>query len=65
MGLSEPMVTVGNITGPLLAGAMADKLGDYRLAFTVLASITALGSMLILTAGKPTYPDPTPHHVGT
>ena len=53
LGLSIPIMMMGNITGPLLAGIMADKLGDYRLAFIVLAALTALGSVLILAARKP------------
>ena len=52
-GLSQPILMVGTMTGPLLMGAMADRLGDYRLAFTVLAALTALGSVLILAARKP------------
>ena len=55
-GLSLPILMVGNMTAPLLVGAMADRLGDYRLAFTILAALTALGSVLILAVRKPASP---------
>ena len=37
MGVSSLVVTVGNTTGPLVAGVLADRTGDYRAGFTVLA----------------------------
>ena len=57
-GLSQPILMTGSMMGPLLVGAMADRLGDYRLAFTVLASLTALGSVLILATRKPATSGP-------
>ena len=57
-GLSQPILMTGSMMGPLLMGAMADRLGDYRLAFTVLAALTALGSVLILAARKPSTARP-------
>jgi len=46
----------GMMVGPLFAGYMADRLGDYKLAFSILATITGLGSLLFLMAKNPPPP---------
>ena len=53
MGLSAILVAVGQITGPLLAGLLADTTGNYRLGFTILALTAGCGSVLFLLARKP------------
>jgi MFS family permease len=56
MGLSGLIVMFGMMGGPILAGAMADTIGDYQLAFTILGVIVASGSLCFLLAKKPTHP---------
>ena len=56
MGLSSLIVTIGNTTGPLLAGIVADRTGNYEVGFTVLAIGALLGSLFFLAAKKPTPP---------
>jgi hypothetical protein len=40
----------------LLAGFMRDELGDYDLAFLVLAGLNMIGAVLFLVARKPKLP---------
>ncbi len=53
MGLSAVLVALGQVAGPLLAGAFADAYGNYRIGFTVLALIAGSGSLLFMLARKP------------
>lgn len=53
MGFSVSIVMIGQIAGPLIAGIMADRFGDYRLGFTVLAGLAAFGSIFFILASKP------------
>jgi MFS family permease len=53
LGLSAIIISVGQIAGPLVAGAFADLTGNYRTGFTVLALLAASGSVLFLLARKP------------
>lgn len=53
MGLSAALIALGQIGGPLVAGAMADAYGNYRAGFTLLAVVAALGSLLFVLARKP------------
>ena len=57
MGFSSLVRMSGMMVGPLFAGYMADRLGDYKLAFSILATITGLGSLLFL---MPEGPPPPP-----
>ncbi len=54
LGLSAIIVSLGQVAGPLIAGAFADLSGNYRSGFTLLALIAAAGSVLFLLARKPT-----------
>ena len=56
MGFSSLIVTVGNTTGPIVAGVLADRTGDYRAGFTVLALGALLGSGFFMGARKPRPP---------
>ena len=56
LGMSAFVVMPGLIGGPILAGWMADELGDYRLAFTIFGILTAGTSMLVLFATPPRVP---------
>lgn len=53
LGLSTVLLAVGQIGGPMIAGALADLTGDYRSGFTLLAIVAAAGSVLFLLAKKP------------
>ena len=53
MGWSLVIVTIGMAIGPVFAGYMADQTGSYVSAFTVMAIIGGLGSILLLLAKKP------------
>jgi sugar phosphate permease len=56
MGFSGMIVMLGMMGGPIVAGLMADTLGDYRLAFTILGAIVAAGSLCFIFARKPIHP---------
>ncbi len=60
MGVSQMIVTVGNTTGPIVAGLLADRTGDYRAGFTVLAVGALLGSWFFMAATKPAPPPRSP-----
>lgn len=54
LGLSGILVSIGQVAGPLIAGAFADATGNYRMGFTLLALVAGSGSVLFLMAKKPT-----------
>lgn len=53
LGLSSVIVVFGTISGPLIAGTLADATGNYEIGFSVLAAISALGSVFFLLARPP------------
>ena len=53
LGLSTLIIALGQIGGPLVAGAMADHTGNYRAGFTLLALVAGSGALLFLLARKP------------
>jgi MFS family permease len=59
MGFSTLIVTLGNTTGPIVAGVLADRTGDYRVGFTILAVGALLGSGFFLAAKRPKPPQRT------
>lgn len=56
MGTSSLIVTVGNTSGPLIAGILADQTGNYQAGFTVLALLAGLGSLFFIFAARPRPP---------
>jgi MFS family permease len=56
MGWSSTIVMIGTTSGPLVAGFLADRTGNYEVGFTVLAAAAALGSVFFMLATKPTPP---------
>ena len=60
MGFSSLIVMFGMMSGPVIAGAMADAFGNYELGFTVLAGIAALGTLFFAMARPPRRPDAPP-----
>ncbi len=53
MGISAAIIAVGQMAGPMVAGLLADLTGDYRLGFTMLSILAALGSVSFMLAKKP------------
>jgi sugar phosphate permease len=60
LGLSFMIIVVGQIGGPMIAGAAADLTGNYRAGFTLLALLAGVGSLFFLLARKPPRPLGTP-----
>jgi len=56
MGLSSVIVLVGQISGPLIAGILADATGNYRAGFTLLALLAGVGSVFFVLARPPAQP---------
>jgi sugar phosphate permease len=56
LGLSLMIIVVGQIGGPMIAGAAADLTGNYRAGFTLLALLAGVGSLFFLMARKPARP---------
>lgn len=53
MGWSSMIVMVGSISGPIVAGVLADATGNYRLGFTILAIGAACGTIFWVEAKPP------------
>ena len=53
MGISAMFIAVGQVVGPMTAGWLADRTGDYRSGFTLLAIVAATGSIAFLAARRP------------
>ncbi|TAK76430.1 MAG: MFS transporter [Dehalococcoidia bacterium] len=56
MGISNMVVIVGSISGPLLAGVIYDHTGSYQVGFDLLALFAALGSIFFALATRPKPP---------
>ncbi|GIW18985.1 MAG: MFS transporter [Tepidiforma sp.] len=56
MGVSAMVIITGTVFGPLIAGALYDRTGNYRLGFDVLALIALSGSIFFLLARRPSPP---------
>jgi MFS family permease len=56
LGLSAAIIALGQIAGPMVAGVLADLTGDYQLGFSLLALLSALGSLCFILATKPVKP---------
>ena len=55
MGASSIIVTGGTISGPLVAGYLADQTGNFRLGFTILAVVSGIGSIFFVLARRPSH----------
>ena len=55
LGLSATVVMWFQISGPLLAGIIADATGDYQIGFTLMAVLAGAGTLFFLAAKKPTH----------
>ncbi len=56
LGFSSMIVMFGMTSGPLVAGFLADRTGDYQLAFLILGIVASLGSLFFAFATKPSPP---------
>ncbi len=56
MGFSSLIMMLGMMAGPIFAGVMADRLGDYQLAFVILASVAGVFSVFFFLARAPQLP---------
>jgi len=56
MGVSALVFMVGQLAGPVLLGAFADALGEYRVGFTVLAALAVVASLSFRFATPPPPP---------
>jgi MFS family permease len=56
MGFSTIILMMGQMSGPLLAGVLADVYGSYRPAFAVLAVVALLGVGCFAFANRPRAP---------
>jgi MFS family permease len=59
LGISSMIIVFGQVGGPLLAGYLADRTGDYQAGFTVLALLAALGSLFFVFGTRPVQPRST------
>ena len=62
LGVSNMVIIIGTIAGPLIAGYVYDQTGNYRLGFDILAGIAAVGSIFFILAKKPPPPARTRQH---
>ena len=53
MGYSSIIVTMGIVSGPLIAGSLADVFGNYQVGFTLLAGMATLGSVFFMLTKPP------------
>lgn len=53
MGFSSMVMIWGTVSGPVLAGQIADRVGDYRPAFQIMAGVALVGSVFFMLAKKP------------
>ncbi|MEZ4522736.1 MAG: MFS transporter [Thermomicrobiales bacterium] len=65
LGFSSMIVMFGMTAGPLVAGILADRTGDYQLAFFILGVFACLGSLFFAFATKPTPPEEQPIEIGS
>jgi len=56
MGASNMVIILGTISGPIIAGFMYDRTGNYRVGFDILAAIALCGSVFFLLAARPERP---------
>ncbi len=56
MGVSNMVIILGTISGPLIAGLVYDRTGDYRIGFDIIAAIALAGSVFFIMARKPSPP---------
>ena len=53
LGVSNLVIIIGTILGPIIAGVLYDQTGTYGVGFDTLAVIAGLGSVFFILAKKP------------
>jgi MFS family permease len=56
MGVSNAIIIIGTILGPIIAGLIFDRTGSYRIGFDIVAGLAAAGSLFFLLAPRPRRP---------
>lgn len=56
MGFSSLVIMLGSIAGPLIPAWLVDVTGSYRMGFTAIAIIAALGCLFFMLAVRPAPP---------
>lgn len=56
MGVSNMVIIIGTIAGPVIAGFVYDQTGSYRIGFDILAAFAAGGSIFFILAPAPPRP---------
>ncbi len=56
MGFSTMLNMIGLMSGPLIAGFLADATGGYQAGFTIIAVLAGLGSLFFYFATPPETP---------
>ena len=56
LGLSNGLIIAGTMTGPILAGVLYDRTGDYRVGFDTLSVMAGLGSIFFILSTRPKPP---------
>jgi sugar phosphate permease len=56
-GWAAMVTTAGLTTGPIAAGAIADRTGDYRLSFLFIAAMALIGMCCFGLAARPKVPE--------
>ena len=56
MGWSSMIVMIGTVSGPFVAGVLADKFGSYQTGFAIIAGTALAGSIFFILARKPEPP---------
>jgi MFS family permease len=59
-GAMEPVIMLGSITGPFMAGYVFDLTGSYRVAMLIFAAASALNLILIWLLKPPKLPVAVP-----
>ena len=57
MGISSLIIMIGMSSGAIIAGVLADIFGDFKVAFTLFAVSSIVGSACFFFAKRPTHPD--------
>ena len=57
MGISSLIIMIGMSSGAIIAGVLADIFGDFKVAFTLFAVSSVVGSVCFFFAKRPTHPD--------
>ena len=56
MGVSNSIIIIGTIAGPIIAGLIYDSTGSYSVGFDILAVFAAAGSLFFIFAPRPPRP---------